>query len=181
MVACWVWRVIRVKIKKENTLRCEFKIYVPCHLILQTYVIFQLELWIKGTFGHHICDNEAFWIRIEFLSDIQGLVTKPSWRHFAGVIFAPVRTLCHGTQVIARSDQFLMDPTTQNILRECAAEEERAIRSADWIRRSAHSQRIFWVVGSIRNWSDLATTWVPWHKVRTGAKMWPSDPSKVTS
>ena len=29
------------------------KSYVPCHLILQTYVIFQLELLIKVTFGHH--------------------------------------------------------------------------------------------------------------------------------
>ena len=29
------------------------KSYVPCHLILQTYVVFQLELWIKVTFGHH--------------------------------------------------------------------------------------------------------------------------------
>ena len=55
-----------------------------------------------------------------------------------------------------------------------AAGEERAIRSAVWIRRSAHSRRIFWVVGSIRKWSDL-----PWHKVRT--KMWPSETSKVTS
>ena len=60
-----------------------------------------------------------------------------------------------------------------------AAGEERAIRSAVWIRRSAHSRRIFWVVGSIRNWSEFAMTWVPWHKVRTGAKMWPSDMTPV--
>ena len=51
-----------------------------------------------------------------------------------GHIFAPVRTLCHGTQVIARSNQFLMDPTTQNILRECA---DRLIQTADLIARSS--------------------------------------------
>ena len=51
-----------------------------------------------------------------------------------GHIFAPVRTLCHGTQVIANSDQFLMDPTTQNILRECA---DRLTQTADLIARSS--------------------------------------------
>ena len=51
-----------------------------------------------------------------------------------GHIFAPVCTLCHGTQVIANSDQFLMDPTTQNILRECA---DRLTQTADLIARSS--------------------------------------------
>ena len=45
-----------------------------------------------------------------------------------GHIFAPVRTLCHGTQVI------VMDPTPQNILRECA---DRLIQTADLISRSS--------------------------------------------
>ena len=71
------------------------------------------------------------------LSDTQGLVTKRydvTLLVSLGRIFAPVRTLCHGTQVIARSDQFLMDPTTQNILRECA---DRLIQTADLIARSS--------------------------------------------
>ena len=39
--------------KKGTPFVMNLKSYVPCHLILQTYVIFQLELWIKVTFGHH--------------------------------------------------------------------------------------------------------------------------------
>ena len=48
-----------------------------------------------------------------------------------GHIFAPVRTLCH-----CRSDHFLMDPTTQNILRECA---DHFIQTADLIACSSPS------------------------------------------
>ena len=51
-----------------------------------------------------------------------------------GHIFTCVRTLCHDTQVTARSDQFLMDPTTQNILRMCA---DLLIQTADLIARSS--------------------------------------------
>ena len=39
--------------KKGTPFVMNIKSNVPCHLILQTYVIFQLELWIKVTFGHH--------------------------------------------------------------------------------------------------------------------------------
>ena len=39
--------------KKGTPFVMNLKSFVPCHLILQTYVSFQRELWIKVTFGHH--------------------------------------------------------------------------------------------------------------------------------
>ena len=51
--------------------------YVLCRLILQTYVIFQLELWIKVTYGHH-CTIEI-------------LVTL---RHYSKVQVFPGISLC---------------------------------------------------------------------------------------